>query len=241
MTAAVEREAATGGRAIVRPGAVIAIVALALIALVIGINTLIENYRDRVALKGDDGKPSPIALTVRGEALTIPANMIRFRSERRGGAVEEIDLALHWPSLQGFSEGFADAFEDTSPDAPILFATITARATEVDATARLASVYARFFEGPAIQGPAGLVGRALLPDSGYRGEVVYFTPKVRTPFVARCIGEATAEIPATCLRDVNVGTGLSILYRFNKARLGDWQAMDGALLRLIAGFLVKPS
>jgi hypothetical protein len=241
MTAAVERRAAAGGRAIVRPGAAIAIVALTLIALAIGINALIESYRDRIALKGYDGRPSPVALTVAGEALTIPANMIRFRSERRGGAVEEIDLALQWPSLQGFSEGFAAAFEDASPNAPIVFATITVRATELDATARLASVYARFFEGPAIEGPAGLVGRALAPDSGYRGEVVYFMPTGQTPFVARCIAEATAEIPATCLRDVNVGTGLSMLYRFNQTRLGDWRAMDGALQRLVAGFLVKPS
>jgi len=182
-----------------------------------------------------------VALTVGGEALTIPANMIRFRSERRGGAVEEIDLALHWPSLEGFSEGFAAAFEDTSPDAPLVFVTITARATELDATARLASVYARFFEGSPIPGPAGLVGRSLAPDSGYRGEVIFFTPNGQAPFVTRCIAEATAEIPATCLRDVNVGTGLSMLYRFNKARLGDWQAMDGALQKLVAGFFVKPS
>ena len=54
--------------------------------------------------------------------------------------------------------------------------TITARTTELDASARLGPVYERFFEGPAIRGAAGLVGRALTPDSGYRGEVVYFTP-----------------------------------------------------------------
>ena len=95
MTAAVEREAATGGRAIVRPGAVIAIVALALVALVIGINTLIENYRDRVALKGDDGKPSPIALTVRGEALTD-----RREVERSGPDHDpEFRVAVHLPKF----------------------------------------------------------------------------------------------------------------------------------------------
>src|SRR4051794_24449747 len=118
MSAAVERRP-FAERPIVRPGAAIAIVVLALVALVIGINASIENYRDRIALKGYDGKPSPVALTVAGEALTIPANMIRFRAARRGGAVEQIDLLLHWPSLEGFSEGFADAFKDTSPEAPL--------------------------------------------------------------------------------------------------------------------------
>jgi hypothetical protein len=238
MTAAVEQRS-VGERPIVRPGAAIAIIVLALAALLIGINAAIENYRDRIALKGYDGKPSPIALSVAGEALTIPANMIRFRAERRGGIVEEIDLLLHWPSLEGFSEGFAEAFKDPSPEAPLVFVTITPRATELDATARLASVYGRFFEGPTIPGPAGLVGRALTPDSGYRGEIVYFSPNRAAPFVARCLAEATAEIPATCMRDVNVGKGLSMLYRFNKVRLGDWQQMDSALRKLVDGFLAK--
>lgn len=238
MATAVE-QSPIGGRPIVRPGAAIAIVTLALVALVIGVNAMIENYRDRIALRGYDGKPSPIALMVAGEALTIPANMIRFRAERRGGTVDQVDLLLHWPSLEGFSEGFADAFKDTSPEAPLVFVTISARSTELDATARLHSVYERFFEGPALSGPAGLTGRALASDSGYGGEVVYFTPNRAQPLVTRCLAEATTEIPATCLRDVNIGKGLTMLYRFNRARLGDFAAMDTALRNLVAGFLAR--
>ena len=238
MTAIVEQRA-IGVRPGIRPGAALAIAVLALVAVAIGINAWIENYRDRIALKGYDGKPSPVAFTVAGEALTIPANMIRFRAERRGGAVDQIDLLVHWPSLEGFSEGFAEVLKDTSPDAPLVFVTISPRATDLDATARLASVYGQFFEGPAIPAPAGLVGRSLTADSGYRGEVVYYSPEDALPFVARCLAEATPEIPATCLRDVNVGTGLSMLYRFNKAHLGEWRAMDGMLRHLVEGFLAK--
>ena len=40
------------------------------------------------------------SLTVAGEALTIPANMIRFRASAAAATVEGIDLALHWPSLR---------------------------------------------------------------------------------------------------------------------------------------------
>src|SRR5262249_41238411 len=102
------------------------------------------------------------------------------------------------------------------------------------------SVYGQFFEGPPISGPEGLVGRALTADSGYRGEVIYYAPKRALPFVARCLAEATPEIPATCLRDVNIGKGLSMLYRFNQAHLGDWRQMDDALRRLVEGFLARP-
>jgi hypothetical protein len=48
--------------------------------------------------------------------------------------------------------------------------------------------------------------------------------------------EETVDMPATCLRDVNVGQGLSLLYRFNRTRLADWRMMDSGLRQLVAGF-----
>ena len=220
-----------------RPAAAIAAAILAVGALAYAVDSMIEEYRDGIALRGLGGKPSPVELIVAGEPTTIPANMIRFRTERRGGAVDRVDLLLHWPSLEGFSEGLADDFKDASPRAPLIFVTISARDTPLDSTARLDTVYRRFFEGPAITGPAGLVGRGLSDGSGYQGEIVYFTPKGIAPFVARCLAEETPEIPATCIRDVNIGQGLSMLYRFNEAHLGEWKAIDGGLARLTAGFL----
>jgi hypothetical protein len=70
-------------------------------------------------------------------------------------------------------------------------------------------------------------------------EVVYFTPNRALPLCPLSC-RATLEIPATCLRDLNVGKGLSMLYRFNRTRLGDWQAMDTALRNLVEGLLARP-
>jgi len=235
MIAPFRQDAAREKRALIRPGAAVAIIGLVLIAAVIGINALVDNYRDRLSLRGRDGKPLLVHLTIGGEMLTVPADLIRFRGERRGGTIDAVDLALHWPSLEG--DGFAS--DDTSPAAPLVFLTLSARASEFDANARLATVYSRFFIGTPISGPAGLIGRSLASDSGYRGEVVFVTPDAR--FATRCLAEPTAEIPATCLRDVNIGAGLSMLYRFDKARLAEWQAMDGALQRLVLGFLASRS
>jgi hypothetical protein len=44
-------------------------------------------------------------------------------------------------------------------------------------------------------------------------------------------------MPATCLRDVNFGNGLSLLYRFNRDRLEDWRELDARLQKLANGFL----
>lgn len=213
---------------------------IVLAGMAFGVNDAIESYHDRVALRGLDGKPSPVSLIVAGEPMVIPANMIRFRTERRGGPLDQVDLIFHWPSLDGFSDERADDFRDPSPTAPLIYVTISARENGLDSTARIDSIYARFFEGPEIPGPVGLVGRALNGESGYGGEIVYYEPHGAAPFVARCPAEATPEIPATCIRDVNTGQGLSMLYRFNQAYLADWRTMDDRLRRLVGQFYRKP-
>jgi hypothetical protein len=241
MTAASQRIAAPSPGGTVhgwlRPVVGSVIVFLGIFALAVAVERAIEDYRDRIALSGLGGKPSPVNLVVAGEAMTIPANMIRFRSARRGGEVDRVDLLLHWPGLEGFSPALADDFKDSSPSAPLIYVSIAARASTLDSSTRLDAVYSRFFEGRPLAGPDGLIGKALTSDSGYGGEIVWFLPKGPEPFVARCMAEATPEIPATCIRDVNIGIGLSMLYRFDLTRLADWRPLDAGLQRLVTGFL----
>jgi hypothetical protein len=209
-------------------------------AIAWGIDSAIESYRDGIALRGLDGKPSPINLTVAGEALTIPANMIRFRADRRGGELARVSLLLRWPTLEGFSEDIADDFKDNSPDAPLIYVTIAARDAALDSTARLDTVYEHFFAGPVVPGPPGLVGRKMKADSPYAGEIVFFQPRGNARFVARCMAESTREMPSTCIRDVNFGRGLSMLYRFSRTRLADWRRLDAGLYALADSFLFSP-
>jgi hypothetical protein len=229
-----------GARHWKHPAVLAGLVVVVLAGIAYGVNDAIESYHDGIALRGLDGKPSPVRLIVAGEPMVIPANMIRFRAERRGGPVDQVDLIFHWPSLDGFSDERADDFRNPSPTAPLIYVTISARENSLDSTARIDSIYARFFEGPEIAGPEGLVGRALTDNSGYGGEIVYYEPHGAAPFVARCPAEATEEIPATCIRDVNTGQGLSMLYRFNQAYLADWRTMDDRLKRLVGQFYRKP-
>jgi len=209
-----------------RPLAVFAIVAVAIVVLGLIARTTIDVYRARLTLTGLTDDPTPVALTVAGESLLIPANMIRSADTRRGGDADRVDLALHWPTLAGYSDAFAAAFKDGSPDAPIVYATIAPRDTALDATARLDQVYSRYFVGGPLAAPAGLTGRRLSDDSGYTGEIVYFLPDGPRPFVARCPSESTTEMPATCLRDINFGENLSLLYRFNRDLLGEWRTLE---------------
>ena len=197
----------------------------------------LEVYHDRLVLTGLTANPTLVPLTIGPENLIIPGNMLRFAKTRIGGPVERADIALYWPSLEGYSDRLASPFKDGSPSAPIVYATISARDTPLDSTGRLDDVYARFFVDKPLPGAAGLVGRRLNQESGYGGEIVYFVPAEPRPFVARCLETATPDVPATCLRDVNFGRSLSLLYRFNRNLLAEWRALDTGMQKLAAGFL----
>jgi hypothetical protein len=210
------------------------IAGVTILALGFGARALIDGYRAQLTLTGLTDDPTPAALTIAGEELAIPANMVRFAEARRGGPEDRVDLVLHWPTLEGYTEDRSEAFKNGSPDAPIVYASIAARDTALDATARLDQVYSRYFVGKPLPAPAGLVGRRLSDDSGYGGEIVYFLPDGPRPFVARCPAESTAEMPSTCLRDINFGQNLSLLYRFNRDLLGEWRALDAVFHKLAA-------
>ena len=220
-----------------------AMIAAATIAVVVAAGTAfhfaLDGYRDRMALTGLTADPAPVRLVIAGERLSIPANTLRLAATRRGGPVERVELALHWPTLSGYTAELADDFASDVPSAPIIFASIAPRETLLDATGRLDALYTHFFAGAAVPGPAGLVGRRLSAESGYRGEVIYFAAGVPRPFVARCPADTTPEVPATCIRDVNFGRGLSLLYRFNRDLLGEWQALDTNLRAFAEDSLVR--
>jgi|SRR5665213_3482417 hypothetical protein len=224
-----------------RRRALIFIVAGVLGLVVLGglIKIAFDIYRDRPLLSELTSDLYPVHLTVGGESLTVPANMVRFGRTRTGGKVDQAELILHWPELEGYSENLAAAFGDGAPAAPIVYATIAARDSPLDSTARLDGVYARFFIGKPVAGPAGLAGRRLSVDSGYEGEIVYFVPSASQPFVARCLDSTTPDVPATCLRDINFGRNLSLLFRFDRQLLADWPLLDAGMRRLAASFIAR--
>jgi hypothetical protein len=197
----------------------------------------VRDYRDDIALAGKSNDPTPVAFTVAGATLTVPGNTVRFASTRSGGTVARVELLLRWPGLEGFTDANADIFRDSSSLAPLIYVTIAPRETPLDMDDRLSSIYASYFGGDPFAGPSGLTGRNMTADSGYAGEEVYYARTGPVRFAARCMAEASAEVPATCIRDVNIGRNLSMLYRFNRFYLGDWAAMDRELKTAASSFL----
>jgi hypothetical protein len=79
-----------------------------------------------------------------------------------------------------------------------------------------------------------------MPKSGYVDEQLVVANRTgRPPFVARCLkGEHARDLLAECQRDIIVSDDLSLSYRFPTSLLGNWEAMDDAILER-AGHMLR--
>ncbi|HUG62999.1 MAG TPA: hypothetical protein VMP03_14200 [Methylomirabilota bacterium] len=178
----------------------------------------------------------PIALFVGDQRLSIPANMFRFADQRSVGPHDHVELAVHWPTLEGYSPALRDAFVDPGDSAPVLYLSIRTRTTVTDSAGRLASVYRHFMDEDALPAPPGLVARRLTADSGLAGEEVYFEAGSTDPFTLHCLAADGRDYPALCMTEVHAGTGLSVQLRFRKGLLEDWAAIKDATRLLLLRF-----
>lgn len=172
-----------------------------------------------------------------GAVLSIPRALFRFEDQHLNRPVDQIDLAVHWPSLDGFSPARAAAFNDVSDTSPIVLMAISQTENELDSTARLAMIYVAAFLQDPLAAPPGLIARRLDPKAGYQNEVVFFEAGSTEPFTALCSFSDDPKMPSDCLRDINMPGGLTLSYRFRASLIGSWRALDAAMYALFTSFL----
>ncbi|SON55596.1 hypothetical protein HDIA_2055 [Hartmannibacter diazotrophicus] len=219
---------------------------LASISLMIAGAMLVINFglrwsSDLFETEDKSSDPTPLAVSVNGMRLTVPANMIRYGNERREGEVLRLDLQIHWPSLEGYTSATAKDFADTSATPPFFYLTIQKQQSATDSAGRLSSVYQHFFTDDRLKAPEGLVGRKLSEDSGLPGEEVYFEPGSTRPFTVHCMREDGTGYPTTCISEVNASGGLSVQLRFRRGLLPEWRELSRAMNALMVRFGVFPS
>lgn len=182
-------------------------------------------------------RASPVTLNVAGETLTVPGGYFRFVDQRRAAKLDRIDLVLRWPDLAEAMQPRPTSPSGVGSDPDLVFVSITRRDVPFDSTARLATVYQRFFDGAAFDGPAGLIGQRMAAGSGYEDELIFFEPGSVRPFAVRCFAGEEAGRATICLREVMIGRDLIMTYRFAASLLPAWQALDRDLRERIDGFL----
>ena len=101
-----------------------------------------------------------------------------------------------------------------------------------DMSGRFAPIYSALIDQPGTPGPGGTMIYGFSEKSGYLNEVLAVAGRAgKDPFVARCLsGPSAEESLAPCERDIQVGDSLSLTYRFPREFLGNWQALDAAIV-----------
>ncbi len=203
---------------------------LALLSLAISLGG--RWFGHSIALGGYSDDTTVRAVMIGNNVLAVPANTIRFASARRDGPAPRLDLYLRYPSMDGYSDAARDDFNGRGARKNVLFLAFEPQMMSRGMSGRFAPIYQSLIEQPGAPGPHGIILYAFKAASGYLNErlAVAYRPG-REPFVARCLsGESARETLAPCERDILVGDGLSLTYRFPEELLGDWQALDQAVM-----------
>lgn len=185
----------------------------------------------RIAMGGHSISTLPSKIIIEGEHLRVPANAIRFDSQRAGGTMDRLDLYLLWPQMEGYSTTNRRHFNDTDNAEKVVFLTIRPVTMPVDMSQRLQPVYRRLIEPSGTRLANGLTQFRFSRDTRYVGELLYVGERPgQDPFVVRCLEEsAFPNDSRNCMRDLNFGDNLSVDYRFSAKLLPHWKELDAAI------------
>jgi hypothetical protein len=176
-------------------------------------------------------------IVIGNDVLAVPANMIRFRSQRRSGEAQRIDLYGLWPEMSGYSEANKAEFNKTTVNPALIFITLEPRQMSQDMTGRIEPIYSKFLKGEPVKGGYGLMRQTLSQEGGFYNEDLWFEVNSPYPFAARCMRADTDGAAPYCLRDIHVGQGLSVTYRFHLSLIGEWLAIDAAVRAQVKAML----
>ena len=206
--------------------------ALAFAAITAGIAAAGKVYGHRLAAGDYSTSNEERQLTIGQDHLTIPENAIRFPEQRINGAVDQVNLALQWPEMKGYTADAASRFFDIANASSLVFVQMSQSTMTRDMSGRVQPIYQRLFADSSRPGPGGLVIHDFRAGSGYGDEVMLTDPNGGdTPFAVRCILPASPSqaTGADCQRDIFAGNDLSIEYRFSANLLPNWKSLDEAV------------
>lgn len=227
-----EAAPAGSGRAPVRNGklaGILLIISAVLIALTILGLALVWLFGTALSHGGHSDDTTSRQIVMGNDVLNVPANMIRFRSQRSTTNLERLDLYFRWPQMEGFNEQLKREFNSGEINPAIVFVTVTPRQMTQDMSGRIDALYSKFFVGTPKDAGAGLTQHALSADSGYGGEVLLVEKDSPYPYAARCVMKQVNGLTPYCIRDFHLGRNLSVTYRYHASQLAHWMALEGAI------------
>ena len=195
---------------------------------------------------GHAPKPSqdvqPVDVTIAGVRHLIPANYTRFAYGRRGGMQDKIELYALLPDFKPYEPDNAEAFQDYSADSRVVYFDIEIRRDGMTEEQRFRKLYLRLVtDNQGSRGPYGLRRYSFDPSTGYHEEELLVKEHDDgTVTVFRCYQELSNIASPSCRRDLELGDGLALHYRFMRSQLSNWQDIDQGVRALVKSFVVAP-
>lgn len=185
-----------------------------------------------IAMSGHTDDTTTREIIIGNDVVVAASNEIRFARQRRNGVATRIDLYFRWPEMDGYSEATRTAFNHSAGSKRILFLSMEPRMMSRDMSGRFDPIYRSLIVATAASVEGDVSIHDFMPRSGYVNELLAVAPRRgQAPFVARCLGgPSSVESLAPCERDVQVGRGLSLSYRFPRELLPEWESLEAAIL-----------
>lgn len=211
--------------------------AMAVVSVAISI---VGRYAGRsIAMAGHTDDVSIAEVVIGNNVIAAPRNMIRFEQGRRNGVAARLDLYMRWPDMTGYTSEARDDFNHAGGTPNILFASISESMMSRDMGGRFEPIYSLLTVPTGEVRAGGLALLRFTEQSGYVNEIILTGVRPGAdPYVVRCLdGDAAQQSLAPCERDIHIGDGLSLVYRFPRELLGDWKALDAAVIAKIQSLL----
>jgi len=182
-----------------------------------------------------------VALKVHGHKFFIPANYLKYRSDRQGGERADIKLVAIFPDMQGYSGWDDSSFRDNAVDSPVVEMLIHDDAVMLSERDWLKRIYMPYIANPkGASGPFGLTQYAFRTDSGYHGEDLFVGQGAQGPMVIQCVRYSQQVPSPNCHREVPIAHGVALGYRFKRAHLAKWLEIGNSTEKLVQSFRMKP-
>lgn len=207
-------------------------VVLVLCVLTLAITVTGRMIGKSISYAGNTSDTTLYEIVIGNDVLSLPANVIRYESQRMSGVQNVVDAYFAWPGMHGYSEARRNIFNQTRSADGLIFARIAQATMSRDMSGRFAPIYKRLTDGPPVAGPSGLDSFRLRPGAGYANELMYVERGTTDrPYAVRCLVEepgsdANFSTQTGCQRDILIGKDLSVTYRFSIDLLPHWQEIE---------------
>jgi hypothetical protein len=200
-------------------------------------------YGREIRLGGNSASLETHEIVIANGVFSVPENHIRHADQRISGVATRLDLYALWPDMRGYAIRDRQAFETSVAETSnLIFISLEPQQMSREMSGRLAPIYRSLVEQQGTPSPYdGLTAYQFRREHAvFSNETLYVAENdSQTPFVARCInGDPSDGTIAPCERDLLIGNGLSVKYRFPRALLASYTALDEAVLSRVNAFKV---